>query len=334
MVSRQRVILDTNLWSYVGDLGQADALRCAIEQAGYTVLLPPSMLIELLRNPHADSRRRHVAAMRGVRGRRMASEAELCADDFIRMVRRRRPGWLRAIADMATVDKYHRMWTHDIWRFAETAPEAAHESAMEGYDPTPDLVAGQKWNRKAMLADSFASDYKHLLRSGSPEAAQGYLPGWDGQKVEAWRFDIASRYWFDMTTGRGNPRYNGLVQTNRDWVGSRVDMRAATSDPVDFTRLWFDEAEVDEVPRDWIRAALAYTQTTMKVGQGNARDEQHGAYLPDADKFLTADKRLVAALHEVRWQAPFKFAEPHVVPRSHGNGSPVDAIAMVLGLAD
>lgn len=330
MASRKRVIIDTNLWSYVGDFGQADALRHVIEQTGFTILLPPSILMELLRNPHAESRRRHVAAIGAVRGQRMSSEAELCANDFIRMVKRCRPEWLRAIADMSSVDKFHRLWTRDVWRFAKDDPDAAHEMATEGYDPTAEITTIQKHNRKQMLTDNFASDYIGLLRAGSPEAAQAHLPGWDGHKVEAWRFDLASRYWFDMTTGRGTPGYNGLVQTNRDWIGSRVNMRQATSDSIGFVRLWFDEAQVDEVPRDWIRAALAYTQTTMKIGPGNARDEQHSAYLPDADTFLTADRRFATALHEVRRQAPFDFAEPHVVSASDGGSSLVDEIASIL----
>ncbi len=334
MASRKRVIVDTNLWSYVGDLGHANALRRVTEEAGFTVLLPPSILVELLRNPHAESRRRHVAAIGAVRGQRMASEAEMCADDFVRMVKRRRPEWLRAIADMSSVDKFHRLWTRDVWRFANADPDAAHEWVMGGYDPTTEITATQKHNSKQMRTDNFASDYNGLLRTGSPEAAQAHLPGWDGHEVEAWRFDLASRYWFDMTTGRGDRGYSGFVQTNRDWIGSRVDMREATTDPTDFVRLWFDEAEVGEVPRDWIRAALAYTQTTKKIGPGNARDEQHSAYLPDADKFLTADRRFASALHEVRRQAPFDFAEPHVVSAGDGGSSLVDEIASILVRAE
>jgi len=327
------VILDTNLWSYIGDHGEGDALRLLLEQMRFTVLLPPSILLELLRNPHNDSRRRHIAALLAARGRRLASEAELCADDFVKMVRRRRPTWMRSIADMSTIDKYHRMWTRDVWKFAANSPDESHEWMVAGYDPASEILAGQKQNRQAMLADNFASDYIHLQRSGSPEAAHFHLPGWNGQTTDAWRFDIASRYWFDMTTSRGRPGYTGMVQTNRDWIGSRLDMRLATSDPADFTRLWFDEVDAEEVPRDWVRCALAYTQLTMKISHGNARDEQHSAYLTDADIFLTADKRFADALREVRRQAPFGLAETHVVPAEQDGGSPLGAIAAILSAA-
>jgi hypothetical protein len=75
----------------VGNEGSLEALRVALEELDCLVLLPPSILVELLRNPHSESGKRHVAAIVGIRGRRLASESQLCAEEFVRMVKRRRP---------------------------------------------------------------------------------------------------------------------------------------------------------------------------------------------------------------------------------------------------
>jgi class 3 adenylate cyclase len=173
-------------------------------------------------------------AVVGIRGRRLASEAQLCAEEFIRMVKRRRPVWMRSIADMATVAKFNKLWTRDWWKWATEDPDRAHEIFGSEGDMDAEIAGNQKSNRQVALRDKFASDYTHLIYSADRATAAHYLPGWDGQKVEAWRFDVAARYWFDMTTGRGSAGYSGLVQTMRDWIGSRVDMQSATDDPADF----------------------------------------------------------------------------------------------------
>jgi hypothetical protein len=260
----------------------------------------------------------------------MASEAQLCAEEFVRLVKRARPDWLRSIADMATVAKFNRRWTKEWWKWAAENSDKAHEIVMGGDDVAPEATLTQRDNRRKMLNDSFASDFNHLLVSAEPRSAEVYLPGWHGHQVEGWRFEIAARYWRSMSTTRGRPGYDGMVETMRQWIGSYVDLRTAVSDPVDFANLWLCEATPHDVPRDWIRAALAYTQTTMKIGPGNARDEQHSAYLVDAHLFLSADRRLVAALQEVRRQALFPLAEPRITDLQNGARSALDAIAVAL----
>lgn len=330
LLVNRKVILDTNLWSDLGNEGGLKELRIVLKELECTVLLPPSILVELLRNPHSESRKRHIDVIVGIRGRRLASEAQLCAEEFVRMVKRRRPYWMRSIADMGSVARYNKLWTQDWWRWAAEDSYRSHEVITSGVDVAPTIVAVQKSNRQAALQDNFASDYNHLIFSADRASAAAHLPGWDGQKVEAWRFDVASRYWHDMSTTRGSPHYDGMVQTMRDWVGARVDMNAAIGDPVDYWSLWMDEVTPDEVRRDWVRNATAYTQLMMKVGDGNARDAQHSAYLVDADLFLSSDRRLVKTFNQVREQALFPIAESRATDLQRGAVSAADAIRVAL----
>jgi hypothetical protein len=98
----------------------------------------------------------------------------------------------------------------------------------------------------------------------------------------------------------------GLVRTIRDRIGSYVDMQDAAADPADFWRFWSDEAATDEVPRDWTRAALAYTQITMKIVPGNARDEQHSTHLVDG---LCRQRRRLADRPRAPLAACYEFVE-------------------------
>ncbi|MFM8857067.1 MAG: hypothetical protein ACKOI2_07645 [Actinomycetota bacterium] len=192
------------------------------------------------------------------------------------------------------------------------------------------MISHQKTTRRDFLEARFSSDYEHLIYSADAGTAASYLPGWDGSKVEAWRFDIAFHYWFIMSTKRGASGYDGMIQTMRDWVGSRVDMEAATRDPSDYWHLFSFELAARELCHDWIRAALVYTQLTMKVGPGNPNDAQHSSYLVEADLFLSSDKKLVAALNECRRQANFDLAESRLTDLMGGKRSAVEAIRAAL----
>jgi hypothetical protein len=63
-----RVILDTVLWSRIADEGSAASLADALAIRGYTVVHPPSILLEIVQSPDAESRARSVDAMASVRG--------------------------------------------------------------------------------------------------------------------------------------------------------------------------------------------------------------------------------------------------------------------------
>src|SRR5688500_19306712 len=92
-----RVVFDNNIWSYVGDEGSRPALDKLLDKYGLQLLHAPSVLLEVLRTPRPDVRRRIVQAMvLGRPGRKLRSEADVEADELIREIRRLRPDWLRS----------------------------------------------------------------------------------------------------------------------------------------------------------------------------------------------------------------------------------------------
>lgn len=323
-------ILDTNLWSRIGEEDSASDLAKILQVLDIHVALPPSILLEVVQGSNAQLRNKRIEAMRVAKGKRLSSEAELCSNEFIDLVKRFRPQWMRKIKDASTVDKYHRFWTKEIW-------EQAHENSCELRER---LIAEngsiddytyylQRQNRQDQLLSPLGRDFASARVSArGDENARLFLGGWDGDAVDLWRLQIGDHYWQVAKTKTRYPR-TGFYQTFVDWVGSRVDLSEITANPSDFRELWFESAKETDVKRDWLRAAVRFVQTTMKIKKSNSRDEQHSAYLCDADLFLSADTAFIETLESVQSQASFSFAKP-VLVKNLKNESTHDAVRRAL----
>jgi len=247
-------------------------------------------------------------------GRRLPSEIELSCNDFVHAVRRKRPHWQRRRTDFATVNHWHAYWTEGIWDLAVADPQAAHEMAMSSLLPhQAQLVANQRQMRKGVLGHRLSIDYIDLKYQWAAKPGPFEIPY--GEPIEAWRMDIGVIYWHQFS--RQVPP--GADTTWFDWFGSYLDLDRVIADRADFEALWLRELSPSDVKREWLQSALRWTQTQMKITDGNPADEQHSGYLPEADIFLSTDQRLVRALRAVHDQSPFPFAEARLVDRDTKN---------------
>ena len=313
------------LWNYIGDDGSIDRLLEGVDPTSWAFVHPPSILLEVCRSSDDRSREARVAAMIASGGERLTSEAELCVTEFVNAIRRHRPRWFQKRVDMRTVNHYHKLWTEEIWSAAINDSRGIHEWQNQ-LDPSIEdgRIKSQRLNKRLRERDNFHLEYSRVASSAPPYVRRFFGGTWDGNRVEGWRFDIGMSYW-DIMIGRPGRD----ADTMRDWLESYIDARTATADPDDFRRLWFYDLKLSDVRRDWLRFAVTHTQTSFKIQDSNARDEQHSAYLVDADLFLSADRRLINVLEKVRAQAPFDFAEPRLVkPAKSSIG--VDAIIAAL----
>ncbi|GCD90131.1 hypothetical protein NLS1_21370 [Nocardioides sp. LS1] len=53
--------------------------------------------------------------------------------------------------------------------------------------------------------------------------------------------------------------------------GANVDPARCSRNAEDFTALWLEEVQIDDVPRNWLRWAASVTQLDNKVTGGNPR---------------------------------------------------------------
>jgi hypothetical protein len=297
------------LWNYLGDEGTGGDFSLSAKDFGWTMVHPPSILLEVLRSSSSASRAARVAAMVESGGERLASEAELCVNEFVSAAWRHRPRWFHPRTDMATINHYHRIWTHDVWEQAQVDAAMVHLWQAD-LDPSIErgYAATQRINRKMLVSSGFQVPYNMVLASPQPFDRRYFGGTWRSCAVEAWRVEVGQRYWEYLI---GRPGRD--ADTIRDFLESYIHPEIATADPNDFRALWFEELTAPALKRDWLLAAVSYTQTAFKLNDSNVRDQQHSAYLVDADLFLSADRRLVEVLKVVRDQADFHFAKPCLV---------------------
>jgi hypothetical protein len=326
-----RLALDTNIWSYLGDVGAAAEFQRLVERRNVVVVIPPSTLLEVMRLPLAGPRARIVGVMSHVRRVRLPSEAELESSEVVNEVQRCRPQWLRQILNTGRVSKFHTYWTKKVWRDAQEKPELMHAYLMKENSKWNALVDIQRDNRVSFPRDKFDATDLSRIEISAPDAndATRVAPGWDGKPVAGWRFENHNIYWHALNSIYRRSIYTGEDTTCADWLSAYIDLKRTTHNPEDFTKFWFEDVDRFSVWRNWLRWAVRQSQTSMKVTAGNPYDDQHSAYHLDYDLYLSADKRYIDVLNIVRRHAGFAMAEPRRVS-GDGDLSIVERIDAVI----
>ncbi|WP_159080521.1 hypothetical protein [Nocardia suismassiliense] len=314
MKATSTIMLDTNLWSSIGDDCASSDFDALVRSRSLQVMVAPSTLMEVARHPVPQVRQRIISALARYPRGRLSTEAEVESAEVVAEIRRLRPQWMRTMPDTAKAASLHTFWTRRIWRAAVQDAQRIHDHEAAQKPIFDAAVALQKKNRSLLLQGNLSMrPLTALLASGSAEVAARCAQGWNGDPIEAWRLDSRMVFWQQLVEVVSRAPFTAEDTTFADWVGAYVDLAAVRSDPIDFTRFWFEEVALAAVPRQWIRWAVDTVQTDRKVTGGNPADQQHSSYLLDCDVFLSADAAFVAVLQAVREDAPFSLAEPRLV---------------------
>lgn len=304
-----RVILDTNLWSSLGDDGSVGDLDAVVQSAGATLCVAPSTLLEVLAIPHEDVRRRIVACMaRGPNRERMRTEADTQGEEIASLIRRFKPEWGLKMPRTAIIERHRTWWLKRVWREAQEDSTRIHEYQLNQRGVHSEILARQKANREEMLEAHFVvGPLLEIIASG--EAHTGGLAGWDGSPVQLWRLNLAQLAWHQLGVIGPRAKLTGEDRTLADWVEPYVSLREIRAHREEFVQMWLLDADPKSVARNWINWAVDTLQWTMRITHGNPADAQHASYLLDCDLFLSADSRFLEILETIRGQAPFGFAE-------------------------
>ena len=308
---RVRVLLDTNVWSFIADDDSGTEWNEISEANGLEIVLAPSVLVEVLRLPPADVRGRVIETMaRGPRRRRLAPEAYLESMEIVKTVKKHRPGWVRQVSNPAVVAKHLNFWTKGIWREAlfDSTRLHQHLSGQSVGRELTYLTDTQRAQRRELLQSNVTlSPVSDLVATAIPGANAELLRGWSGDAVPAWRVSLRDLYWHQLVVVGDRSALTGEDTTYLDWIGAHLDRSKIRDSPENFTSMWLNEVALDEVRRNWIRWAVSTYQLDTKVTGGNPVDEQHSAYLLECDEFVTADRAFARILERVRDEAPFEL---------------------------
>ncbi len=278
------------------------------------MVIPPSVLVEVLQLGREDVRDRIVRTLTGAHAERLRTEADLEVEELIASIRRYRPKWLLQTPDTATERRLREFWTNRLWKGARRDSKILHRYVLAGAPAREFVRATQDLQRGAYLeAGATSVDLLHMQGELQSAKAAGFPSSWPDRTVEVWRAQVFSLYWHQLIRVPSRAVLSGEDTTYADWFRCWVDPSILRKNEQSFVDLVAKELEIKDVRRNWLRWAISAVQPLAKVTPGNPVDEQHAAYLLDADLFLTADKRYFAALAEVRRQAPFSFAEPRLL---------------------
>lgn len=125
-----RIILDTNLWSSIGDEMAARPFDTLMKSHTLEVVVPPSTLLEVMRLPVTEARDRIIHALGTGPRRRLPTEVQSESAEVVSEVRRTRPHWMRSMPDTTRVWSLNNFWTKQIWRAALENSQILYERGV------------------------------------------------------------------------------------------------------------------------------------------------------------------------------------------------------------
>jgi hypothetical protein len=315
-----RIMLDTNLWSYLGDEISSRDFNREIIDRGLKVVVPPSTLVEVARLPKSDVRQRIFDAVGRGPWTRLRTEADYESMELVDEIRRLRPDWLRQSPDASKVASLRSWWTNKFWREAlqDSMRMYNYETSRWSTSQRDYLVSHQREARRGLQESGLVTRPLTAITAvpaltGGQSVYEDAGLTWPFGAVEAWRLTGLTAYWYALTVVAGRALITNEDATLADWVGAYVHLDKLRNDLEGFVRLWAHDADLQRMRRNWLRWAVNFCQTGFKVTAGNPVDEQHATYLVDADIYLSADANFIKVLRIVHDDAPFIIAEPRVV---------------------
>jgi len=317
-----RVLLDTNIWSRLGDYGYGRRLTDKAKDADARVLVALPILEEAACNPDATSCKSIIGLIADNRWRhgRLAPASVGFADELVGVVRRLRPHWLRAVEGPHDAEDL-KFWTTTFYREAERDPQElvsflervkrvhGDEAAVLNWrqlqerDPFrahgllaafPDILAKVQPPDGEMSAEEFMTgDYAEMAR-----AADERIEEEPWRWVPAWTCEASNVWWHNVF----DPLANHSPWS--DSIEPFIDLKALRADRRSFYTMWWEEVAAADAPRSWMDWAVMFLQLGRTVRRSNSVDRQLACYLYDCDVFVTADAAFADVLDLVVRRAP------------------------------
>ena len=303
-----RVLLDTNVWRYIVDLGALEAVYRVAKDAPGVVLACPAVLYEILRLQ--DVRLRHVLVKAICRSRwvRMMPEAFEASEEFKREIARLRPQWLLSEADRSYFRGIYEDWhgRRGVWWRARVDPSTAAAVLRMVEGDHLDQARSESLDHRTRIAAMTTFEKVELDKWTTTFPLSP--PGWDGEPVETWRAETMGFYISALLMRSANQS-----PATREWLEPWVNLASIQSDLPSFARFFLYETDALHLQRDWLRWAFRTLQATRKTSPGTPVDNQIGSYLIDADVLMTADKIFFSITQRIAAEGVVPVAEPLLV---------------------
>ena len=300
-----RVLLDSNVWRYIVDVGAQNELFPAAQSGGVTIVVAPVIVNECLRLRDKVLRKSIIELMTRSCWHRSMPDAFLECDDLIREIARLKPHWLLASPNI----RFHRKLKYDwksrpdgFWAAARTSPERLAKRYELREAPVLGLARETSYGARELMIEQRGSFANQSLRTLTGTCT--LITGESSPPVAFWRVSAIS-IWSNMLQ---IPNY-----AFRQWLGCYVDVDLMLADLQNLFRFWMYEASEIQLPRCWLRAAFEALQSERRVTDGNPVDSAIGVHLTDVDLVVSADRNFVSIVNRCHSEAPFNVAQAYLL---------------------
>jgi len=297
---RIKVILDTNIWTY---LAQSKAFDKLVSQAylnSIDIVVPPTVVTELRAIGNASLRRVALEGVTREQWSRSMSEAYSECMEIKSEIARLRPHWLVANPNYVEFNRLRYDWIRrkgGFWERArnETEDRVTDESVRADRELL--LARKQSYEIRGRLKDEKQQLDVDLSDVGwQPDASE---PGYRGFPVHYWRAQSLVHYSRELMY---------YTSPYREWLDNEIDVFSMLSDRASMNSLWWYEMDPARIPRQWLRSAFEFLQCWKRVTDGTPGDSSLASYLVEAEFVVSADKNLCLFANKCNEQAPFKCA--------------------------
>jgi hypothetical protein len=301
-----KVLLDTNVWRYLVDSESQDNLYRIAQRSKVKVTVCPGVVIETLRMEKSALRKKIIETLTRGCWERLMPDAFLECEDVRREMVRTHPEWE---LDAKDVTRYRRL------RYDWVRSKGGFWSHVR--DHTDDVAARYRMDNSSILDEARAQAHEirssivtsgnKIMTSRSLKDVTGSWTTINGDRVvvDLWRF-YAVQVWANTLKIMDSPF--------RQWMGCQLNVELILNHYIfDFVKFWEHEAQVESVPREWLRAAVWALQSERKVTNGNPMDSAIGVHLVDVDFVVSADKNFVSIVNQCHEQAPFRTANAFLI---------------------
>ena len=202
-----------------------------------------------------ELRGRLVRIMTNSRFHRLMPEAYSESMEILQEIERVRPDWLREEPDIRFFNRLKNDWTRRMGGFwvrctRSPASEARFLDHSEG-----EMIEGAKAEVQRAREDMINSEWKRSPPMDKTLASfHRPVPGWNGEMVEAWRWDSLTSLTYGLTR-RGN--------AYRDWIAPFVEpddgLLEGRFGSAAWVEFWLHLADKRAMPRQWMRLARQAT---------------------------------------------------------------------------
>ncbi len=300
-----KLLLDTNIWSYVADTNTMPKLLVAARKTRTKFLIAPGSIDEARSMPIPALRIKLLELMTNKAWKRLMPEVFLECQEIKEALLAARPGWGN---ENPLVDNAYQRGRHYFLRSKGGFWDLAKVDA-----PLPVSDESLRADREHALARQEVRDIRDRYKERNQNGA---FKRFEDVKLEVQNRIVGKRevqYWRVSSAYNLEQELQVFASPYREFLDCFIDIDAMFSDPDDFERVWYDEVQPEQLKRQWLRTAMEYQQRWQKPTDGSPGDSRLATHLIDADYFVTADKNFAKCLDKVHTEAPFGTGKPMMV---------------------